>query len=232
MSINKQILLTCMALLCAVALFEYTNIDIWVEDFFYSFQSKQWVIDKHDQIAKHIFYDDIKVMLVVSVLLLLAGLLFFRKHPLIQINQQGLLIVCISAILVPLVVAILKATTNIPCPNDLRHYGGLYPYVTLLREYPPSFHQVEKIMCYPAGHASGGFAFLSLLFLFKTRTSKRITLFSVMTLGWCMGTYKMLIGDHFLSHTLITMLLSWLIILITAKTVHSWRNESPESVAC
>lgn len=32
-----------------------------------------------------------------------------------------------------------------------------------------------------------------------------------------MGLYKMLIGDHFLSHTLVTMTLAWLIILILAK---------------
>ncbi len=30
--------------------------------------------------------------------------------------------------------------------------------------------------------------------------------------GWIMGAYKMLIGDHFLSHTIVTMLLAWLII--------------------
>ncbi len=149
---------------------------------------------------------------------------------LVKVKTQDLtpFSICISAILVPLVVAILKATTNIPCPNDLRHYGGLYPYVTLLREYPPSFHQVEKIMCYPAGHASGGFAFLSLLFLFSSKRNKTIALVSVMAVAWSMGMYKMLIGDHFLSHTIVTMLLSWLIILMTAKTVRSMRNKMLE----
>jgi membrane-associated PAP2 superfamily phosphatase len=157
----------------------------------------------------------------------MTGLLFFRKHPLVQINQQGLLIVCISTIVVPLVVAALKATTNIPCPNDISHYGGIYPYVTLLKAYPQSFHQVETIMCYPAGHASGGFAFLSLFFLFTTTKNKIIALSLAMIVGWTMGTYKMLIGDHFLSHTIVTMMLSWLIILITAKMVRSMHNEAP-----
>ena len=40
-----------------------------------------------------------------------------------------------------------------------------------------------------------------------------------MLIGWSMGTYKMLIGDHFLSHTVITMILAWLLILVIAQGV-------------
>ena len=36
-----------------------------------------------------------------------------------------------------------------------------------------------------------------------------------------MGTYKMLLGDHFLSHTIITMLMAWLTILIIVKFVQN-----------
>ncbi|SFV54930.1 PAP2 family protein [hydrothermal vent metagenome] len=48
-----------------------------------------------------------------------------------------------------------------------------------------------------------------------------IGFFTGMIIGWSMGLYKMMIGDHFLSHTLITMVLAWLIILIIAKIVNS-----------
>jgi membrane-associated PAP2 superfamily phosphatase len=51
-----------------------------------------------------------------------------------------------------------------------------------------------------------------------------------MALAWSMGTYKMLIGDHFLSHTIVTMLLSWLIILMVAKFVRNTRDETAEQV--
>lgn len=40
-----------------------------------------------------------------------------------------------------------------------------------------------------------------------------------MVIGWSMGSYKMLIGDHFLSHTVITMILAWLLILLIVKGV-------------
>jgi membrane-associated PAP2 superfamily phosphatase len=38
-------------------------------------------------------------------------------------------------------------------------------------------------------------------------------LVSALTIGWGTGGYKMLIGDHFLSHTIVTMLIAWLLIL-------------------
>jgi len=78
---------------------------------------------------------------------------------------------------------------------------------------------MPKIKCWPAGHASGGFALLSLFFLFKSRKNKKIAIITALSVGWAMGLYKMVIGDHFLSHTIITMMLAWLIVLIIAKFV-------------
>jgi membrane-associated PAP2 superfamily phosphatase len=60
---------------------------------------------------------------------------------------------------------------------------------------------------------------MSLFFLFHSaRNRKRALLFGITT-GWLMGTYKMLIGDHFLSHTIVTMLLAWLIICAIAAMI-------------
>ena len=218
--INKQIVFTSIALFCLVILFEFTDIDIWVQDHFYNFATQQWVLDRDEKITKFIFYDGIKKLLIISIVLLLAVLLLFRNSRLIQTYKQGLWVVCLSVLLVPLSIGSLKAITNIPCPNDITRYGGDYPHVTVLKRYPKDFHQTEKIKCYPAGHASGGFALLSLLFLFKSRRNKRLAFVSVMIIGWSMGGYKMLIGDHFLSHTVMTMVLAWLIILLIAKGVY------------
>lgn len=38
-----------------------------------------------------------------------------------------------------------------------------------------------------------------------------------------MGLYKILKGDHFLSHTLIAMVMGWLIILLIVKFIDSSR---------
>lgn len=45
------------------------------------------------------------------------------------------------------------------------------------------------------------------------------------SIGWALGLYKMFIGDHFLSHTLVTMLLAWLMILLISQKVHHYYEE-------
>jgi membrane-associated PAP2 superfamily phosphatase len=196
------------------------KIDVSLQDYFYHFQTQQWLIDKDNQILRLIFYDGIKKVFILFVLSVLIALLFFRHTKTVQEYKQGLLIVLLSCLIVPLVVSGLKATTNIPCPKNISHYHGNYPYVTIFSSYPKDFQQQGKIKCFPAGHASGGFALLSLFFLFKRKRNKIIALISVMILSWSIGTYKMLIGDHFLSHTLVTMLLAWLLILLIQSGVN------------
>ena len=221
---DKEIVLTSIALLFSILLFEYSSLDILVQDAFYNNDLDQWILDRNNQLIKLIFYDGIKQMFYVFVFLILISLIFFRNTQIIQTYKAGLVILCLSAFMVPLMVSGLKGITNVPCPKNIVRYGGNHPYVTVLKKYPQGFQQEKKMRCYPAGHASGGFALLSILFLFKERKNRIIAFLSVMTIGWSIGTYKMLIGDHFLSHTVVTMGLAWLIILIIASDVQNYFN--------
>jgi membrane-associated PAP2 superfamily phosphatase len=116
---------------------------------------------------------------------------------------------------------LLKAVTNIPCPKDLILFGGDYPYVTLFREFPANLVQPERtIRCYPAGHASGAFALMSLGLLFNSSRNRRIAAISAFVLAWIVGIYKMGMGDHFLSHTIVTMLIAFLFILLLDRFIH------------
>ena len=126
----------------------------------------------------------------------------------------------LSLIIIPLCIGSLKAVTNTPCPKNIEFFGGNYPNIQLFDSYPQDFIQESNIKCWPAGHASGGFALMSLFFLFKKRKNKIAALLGAIVIGWSMGTYKMLIGDHFLSHTIVTMIISWLIIVILVKIVN------------
>ena len=56
---------------------------------------------------------------------------------------------------------------------------------------------------------------MALYFVFKGRRAKRAGLLFGLTLGWGLGVFQMLRGEHFLSHTIVSMLASWLVILIT-----------------
>lgn len=61
------------------------------------------------------------------------------------------------------------------------------------------------------------FSLMSLFFLFKRQRNRNIALVSSLIIGFCTGAYKVLVGDHFLSHTIITMICSWIIILLIAR---------------
>jgi len=214
MLVTKQMWMSAAALIFAVIFFGVSGTDIWVQNHFYNPVSHQWILDREDPILNFIFYDGIKRLIIIFNVLVLIALIVGWKKPFLARYRKGLIIVLLSSIFVPVIVGSFKATTNIPCPKNLEIYGGVYPHTCVWEKYPSTFCNQKKIKCWPAGHASGGFALLSLFYLFRKRRAKIIVLSGVMVVGWSMGTYKMLIGDHFLSHTVITMIMAWLIISI------------------
>ena len=216
-NLNKQITITTILLVTVIAFFQFSNLDIFVQNFFYNFESKVWLIDKDEPILKFFLYDGMKVFLILIAVAILFSLVFLRKKKLIQEYKKGLIIVLLSAIFIPLMIGSLKAISNTPCPCNIVNFNGVYPDIKVFDSYPKDFVQPSKAKCWPAGHASGGFALMALFFLFKTPINQKKALIGALIVGWSMGTYKMLLGDHFLSHTIITMLISWLIILIIVK---------------
>ena len=227
-NINKQIVITAFLLIAVIVLFQFSNLDIFVQSFFYDFDKKSWLIDKNEPILKFFFYDGIKNLLLLFGVAILVFLIFFRKNILVQEYKKGLIIVLLSAILVPSMIGFLKDITNTPCPCNIVYFNGTYPDKKAFDSYPKDFVQKSKVKCWPAGHASGGFALMALFFLFKTPKNQKKALFVALIIGWSMGTYKMLLGDHFFSHTIITMLMAWLIILIIVKFIQTKQRQKIE----
>ena len=210
--------------LFVIAFFQLTDSDIYIQSFFYNFESKTWLIDKNEPILKFFLYDGLKNLLLLFGLLILLSLIFLRKKSLVQEYKKGLIIVLLSAIFVPLIIGSLKAISNTPCPCNIVYFNGTYPDIKVFDSYPKDFIQTSKAKCWPAGHASGGFALMALFFLFKNPINQKLALGAALIVGWSMGTYKMLLGDHFLSHTIITMLMAWLIILLIVKSVEKFER--------
>ncbi len=215
----RHVFYASVSLIICVLWFELTPTDMWLQKLLYHESTRSWLWDRTERISQFLLYDGIKVLIVIFGLGMIAGLFVMRKSTFVRQYRKGIVIVSLSLILVPLTVAGLKATTNVACPRDLTEFGGNIPYIKLFDRYPPGEIPQQRQRCYPAGHASGGFALMSLFFLFHTaRNRKRALLFGITT-GWLMGTYKMLIGDHFLSHTIVSMLLAWLIICAIAAMI-------------
>jgi len=223
-SINKQIVYTSIILLFVIILFSITNVDYYIQNLFYDFEKADWILDKNLQPYRFIFYDGIKKILILIAIIFLITLVFFKDNIVIKKYKKGLLIVVLSAIFIPLIIGGIKKYTNMPCPKNEQYYGGKMIKTAVWESYSPKYSKMPNIKCWPAGHASGGFALLSLFFLFKTKRNKIISLYFASIIGWSMGIYKMLIGDHFLSHTIITMLLAWLIILIIVNLIYNFKR--------
>jgi len=216
---TKQLILTSLSLVLTLCLFEVSDLDLVVQQYFYDAQQHLWMISKDNAVLDLIFYSGFKRVLIGIALSILIALIIFRDNAWIKSYKPGLLIVLLSLLVVPLVIGELKAVTNVACPKQLTIFGGNYPYISVFEHYPDNFEQVKPAKCFPAGHASGGFALMSLFFLFKRRRNRLLGLAVGISSGWATGGYKMLIGDHFLSHTIVTMLLAWLLIMIIAGLV-------------
>ena len=216
----RQIFFTSILLIVSIIFFAKNNVDLVVQDIFFDFDTNKYILDSHLEPYKFIFYDGIKKLLILFAVSLLFAFIFLRKTQFVKTYKKGIIIVILSSIFIPLSVGALKKETNMPCPKNEIRYGGLYPRTTVWESYKEDFkYKNDRIKCWPAGHASGGFALLSLFFFFKKKRNQFIALAGALTVGWSMGIYKMLVGDHFLSHTVITMLIAWLIVLIIAKSV-------------
>jgi len=208
------VVLAIAALLLTLGIFGFTEIDLAVQDRLYDAQTGSWLWDKHEPVARVLFYTGPKTALVALAATCLLTLLASGHWDFARKRRQGLAVLLISLIIVPATAGALKTATNVACPARSDRYGGNVPTLSLFERYPADARPADRQRCFPAGHASGGFALFALVFLFKTRAARRGAVALALAVGGAMAAYKMAIGDHFLSHTLVTMELAVLLVTL------------------
>jgi membrane-associated PAP2 superfamily phosphatase len=211
----------------ALLVVEITPLDLWVQDHFFDFTNRRWIVDSNEPVGRFIFYNGPKIAIfaIAATLLALAfGPARWRDRW--QIDRRGLFVAILTLATVPALAGIGKNTTNTFCPSEIRRYGGDVPYVKLCSPYPEDDRPERRGYCFPAGHASGGFALLGLAWIGATRRWRTGALALGLGLGWWMGGYQMLKGAHYLSHTLTTMLVAALIALLWRRLI------APKEAAC
>lgn len=216
---NRIIGLTATLILLAgtFALFEFTDLDLRLQDHFYNFTAHRWFFDKQDTWPRILFYTGPKwVMGVTGGVLIVWLLLPVRWRPKALRNFRlpwpnlRLWFVLLCLAIVPATIGIMKKRSDLYCPWSIDRYGGDRPHLHFFQPLPANYPP-DCGKCFPAGHASGGFALLGLYYLSNTRRGKLIGLSIGMIAGWTLGLYQMLKGAHFLSHTVVTMLIAALI---------------------
>ena len=203
-----------------MALFEVTNLDLALEDRFFDFATQRWWVDAGDPLWRALCYTGPKSVILglgVALLALALGPAAWRTR--LQVARRDVAVAVLTLASVPALVGLGKTATNVFCPSELRRYGGDVRYVKLGERFPPDDHPARRGRGFPAGHASGGFALIGLLGVRRTQAWRRGVQLLALGAGWWMGGYQMLRGAHFLSHTVVTMLLAWIITLAWRRVI-------------
>ncbi|BDU16188.1 phosphatase PAP2 family protein [Lysobacter auxotrophicus] len=187
--------------------------DQWLADRLYAMQGGQWALRDAfvTQTLVHRFGRYVGIALWIGVL---VAWLVARRRARWAPLRAPLTYLAVAVALSVLCVAWVKSWSNMDCPWDLTRYGGLRPFVGLWDVRPVG---LERGACFPAGHAGGGYAWLSLyFFLGAVRPRWRWAgLAAGIVLGLVFGIAQQLRGAHFASHDIASAGICWAVAIAT-----------------
>ena len=203
--------------LVVLGVFETTNLDVRIEDSFYD------PVTRHFPLAMHSLfetvYHDFGRLTVILLGVTLVGLVICSYwRPDLRRWRRGFIYGALCLALGPLTMAQLKHNSAIHCPRALEIYGGDKPYVRLFDPVPAG---MEPGHCWPGGHSSGGFAMMSLYFVFRRRRPwlARAWLGGGFLYGFGLGFGRVVEGAHFVSHNLWAALICWTLSLVLYELI-------------
>jgi membrane-associated PAP2 superfamily phosphatase len=192
--------------------FESSGLDLWLSRHFYDVQTQAWPWRDH-WLTKTVLHDaGQKLSIILGILVFFTWLVSLR-HLNWKRFSRHLLFLFMASVSGPLLIAIFKNTTHIYCPWSLSLFGGDKPYIRL---FDFAHYPLEVGHCFPAGHAGGGYAFLSLyFFLWMIKPAYRFHgLFIGLLIGFVFGATQQMRGAHFFSHDISALAICWFSSLI------------------
>lgn len=116
----------------------------------------------------------------------------------------------VAAMLILVAVSSFKTINATSCPWDLTEFGGVATYVS---HWSWGVRDGGVGRCFPAGHASAAFCFLPGYFWLREKSPRQARIWLTVTLvaGFTVGMAQQVRGAHYLSHTLWTGWLSWVV---------------------
>lgn len=223
-NLQTQYLLFLAACALFFAVFGFTSIDTFVQNQFFDFSSNVFPAKNNPFIEKYL-HTGLKTAMYVAGF---AAVLWFGtqlRKPLDDQLKYSYIAAMMATIIAPSAVAILKSFSAVHCPWSLDIYGGKAVYLPLI-EILVSSEPGGK--CFPAGHASGGFVWLSwtIIFWHSRRMLALAAGIAGLVLGLIMGVSRMMQGAHFLSHTVAAVLVVWLTALLCIHIARFFRKLS------
>ena len=192
------------------------HVDQWLADRLYALQGNAWSLQS-GYLLQDVLHAGGRQFAKYAWLSVLLLCLVALKHPRMGEWRRPLAYLLLSTLLATVAVSVMKRWTHMDCPWDLVRYGGGKAYYGLFTSRPIG---LRSSGCFPAGHASAGYAWVALyFFLLATRPRLRWWGLGVgLGLGLLFGIAQQLRGAHFLSHDLWALLVCWL----SALALYRW----------
>ena len=190
-----------------------TSFDFGLASFLFELQDGTWAL-QHHWLTETVLHHSVRAINEILVLGLLGY--WAWRHVAIRErskNQRALGVLLLSLMMSFASVAVLKRLLPMECPWDLLQFGGSSEFWGLFDTRPET---MSPNQCFPAGHASIGFAWLALYYYWRELKPELATRGIVigLTLGFLLGFVQQLRGAHFISHDIATAAVCW-----TASTV-------------
>ncbi|MCK6447918.1 MAG: phosphatase PAP2 family protein [Planctomycetes bacterium] len=197
--------------------FEFTDLDLAISDLFYDATRRKFPL-RYSPWIEWPFHEFAKYPVIAIGAGALLGFVASFRFERLRARRWHLLFVALCVGLGPFLIGALKHSSFKHCPYDLERYGGYATYTKLL---DPPVPGEKPGGCFPGGHASGGFALMSLYFVwFRTQPvrARRMWL-AAFVYGNLLGFSRVLQGAHFVSHHLWTAILVWALCLALYELV-------------
>jgi membrane-associated PAP2 superfamily phosphatase len=161
----------------------------------------------------HVLHDDAKYAAWLFTLALCAAVIWpvrafgsLARLPFVRRLQLP-----VTALLATALISGLKMASKTSCPWDLAEFGGVGHYLSHWSGWIQSDGGSGR--CFPAGHASTGFAFIGGFFALRAQAPRiaGLWLATALAAGLLFGGAQQLRGAHFMSHTLWTAWLCWVV---------------------
>lgn len=187
-------------------------VDFQVQAWFWD--GRDWLIPKDSGWPHKLAYTGPKVLLYLFALWLLWVMAFPARSP-AWLGRRRAAYLFLALAVVSVACTQLRELTFMATPRQLTMYGANpgVPHLLLFDAKPPGYPSDA----FPAGHASGGFALLALAYAWPSSVARRRGVFIALLVGGWMGLYQIARGEHFLSHTLATAALAWLLAAALAR---------------
>lgn len=183
--------------------------DLWLADHVYAWEGGRWALQSH-WLSERVLHTGGRWASTLAWLGVLVGWLATLLHRQWSAWRRPFGYLALAVLLSTGLVSALKSFSHMDCPWDLTRYGGTRAYHGLLQ-----MRADTPGRCFPAGHASAGYAWLALFFFFAAvkPTWRCRALAMGIGLGLVFGIDQQLRGAHFLSHDVFTAMICWSIAL-------------------